>query len=251
MATNLFWLYPHIPFTATNSATPTGETFRSGKNVIAGSRAEHFRASASGTSVTWDWDYGSTIAPDYFLVAHADFVTKRDTASVAYTVRGASDSGYVTGTNYTGTISTASLKGPTLGDSYISLTTTAYRYWRVNLTTTATMYHHLSKIYLGNAFDLGRDPTTTSLVRRFGDATYRQGRLVVKLQYRGVANATRKSFWNSIVRYADCSGVFLRDASNVILNATEVLHCRITSARITDIGINESDFDIDLEEMIG
>ncbi len=251
MATNLEFLYPHIPFTGTNGTFPTADTGYNSSAVITGPRANFFRASASGTSVAWDWDYGTTVTPNYCVIAHADWLTKRDTANISYTIRGASDSGFVTGTNYTGTISTASLLGPTLSDSYISFSPNAYRYWRVTLTTTASMKHMLSKIYLGTAFDLGRDPEFSSALQRYASGTHRQSKMLVELEYEGVLNATRQSFFDTIVKYADSNPVFLRDSNNVFLNNVTLLHARIIGARVTSIGLQESAFSLILEEVIG
>lgn len=248
---NLTFHYPHIPFTGTDIALPTGATGYDAINAHAGARAKIFFASSAGTSSAWSWDYGSTIAPDYLIIAHADCMTKRDSAAVSYTVRGASDSGFVTGTNYSGTISTSGLVGTTLSDFYVTLSTSAYRYWKVTLTTTASFKHMLSKIYLGQALDLGRDPTYSSFIKRQGKAQNGQTKYFLELSYQGIPNATRETFWNTIVARSDIKEFFIRDAGDAILQGYDILHCRLVEAEITDINLTVSSFILRFEEIIG
>lgn len=248
---NLTFHYPHIPYAGTDISLPTGATGYEANSVHAGARAKIYYASASSTSSAWSWDYGSTIAPDYLIIAHADYLTKRDSASISYTVRGASDSGFVTGTNYSGTISTSNLIGTTASDFYVSLTTAAYRYWKVTLTTTDTFKHSVSKIYLGNALDLGRDPTYSSLIRRGGLEQNWQTKYSLQLEYQGIPNATRETFWNTIIAKSDIKQIFLRDSGDAILQGYELLHCRLLDAEITSIGLNNSSFTLRFEEIIG
>lgn len=248
---NLTFHYPHIPYTGTDISIATGASGYEGSSVISGARAKIYFASASGTSSVWSWDYGTTIAPNYLILAHADYLAKRDTAAVTYTMRGASDSGFVTGTNYTGTFATTDLVGTTSSDLYISLTTAAYRYWRVTLTTTASFKHMLSKIYLGSALDLGRDPTYSSLLRRSGLEQNGQTKYNLELIYEGIPNATRRTFWDTIVAKSDLKQIFLRDSGDAILQGYELMHCRLAEAEITSIGLNNSNFILRFEEVIG
>lgn len=248
---NLTFHYPHIPYTGTDITLPTGATGYEGNSVHAGARAKIYFASTAGTSSAWSWDYGSTIAPDYLILAHADYMTKRDSAAVSYTVRGASDSGFVTGTNYSGTFATSGLVGTTTSDFYVTLSTAAYRYWKVTLTTTATFKHLLSKIYLGNALDLGRDPTYSSLIKRTGLEQNGQTKYSLELIYEGIPNATRETFWNTIVAKSDIKQIFLRDAGDAILQGYDILHCRLVDAEISSIGLNQSSFILRFEEVIG
>ena len=248
---NLTFHYPQVQFLGSNISVPTGATGYGANNAHSGSRAKIFHASAASTSSAWSWDYGSTIAPDYLIIAHADCMTKRDTASVSYTLRGASDSGFVTGTNYSGTISTSGLIGTTSSDFYVVLTTTAYQYWRLTLTTTASFKHMLSKIYVGQALDLGRDPTFSSSIKREGSQQNGQTKYLLELNYEGIPNATRETFWNNVIVNSDFKEVFIRDAGNVVLQSYALLHCRLVEAQINNIGLSVSSFTLKFEELIG
>lgn len=121
----------------------------------------------------------------------------------------------------------------------------------MNLVTTASFKHQVSKIYLGTLFDTVRDPTYSTQITR--EATIFQDKPITKLQlvYNGVKNTDRAEFFDTIISTADVKEIFIYDPSTLVLMNQTLLHCFVTSSEITRIGLETSDFNITVEESIG
>jgi hypothetical protein len=249
--TNLFFCYPHLPVNATIT-TSTASTGYSIDNTIAGERHEHYRRNADATSTNVDYDLGSgnNDRPDYFLVARADFIKRGDSSNPALSLRGSVNSGYTATEDLTLTVTDAELCGRynedvILETSYVN----DYRYWRLNIATTATFTHEVSKIYFGNFFDLGRDPLYLSeykLLKK--DQNERKVKRVYKLIYDGITEAKRQAFTDTILKNADVYPVFIYDKNDIFLEGKKLLHCWITSHK-WEVSYYKSKLTLELTEI--
>jgi hypothetical protein len=249
--TNLFFCYPHFPVNATIT-TSTASTGYSIDNTIAGERHEHYRRNADATSTNVDYDLGSgnNDRPDYFLVARADFLKRGDSSNPALSLRGSVNSGYTATEDLTLTVTDAELCGRynedvILETSYVN----DYRYWRLNIATTATFTHEVSKIYFGNFFDLGRDPLYLSeykLLKK--DQNERKVKRVYKLIYDGITEAKRQAFTDTILKNADVYPVFIYDKNDIFLEGKKLLHCWITSHK-WEVSYYKSTLTLELTEI--
>lgn len=134
----------------------------------------------------------------------------------------------------TGTLDTDTLYGAQSRDIVSNFTaSTAYRYYYTqigNPSQTAIDYEH-SKQYFGTGFDMGRDPLYSRVFRR--DARYpsaRDGAVIIELEWEGITDAIRNSFYDKIVKYKDVNPVYLYTTSyHDVLQGMRGVHCRLVS----------------------
>lgn len=234
---NLLIGYSQIGFSSSSElSTPTMASGYSARNLYGGGRVETVRASAAATTSTWSWDHGATVQPEYIFLARADLLRRADSAATTWTVDGSSSSGFGTVDTKTGTFNLGDLKGPRSEDLISTFTySSAYRYWRFKMTTTASVVHEYSKLFLGNWLDLGRDPLYPA---RFSvDPAVpmpRAAALTFDLAWTGISDATISSFVDKVLKYRDANPVILYDAGDLVFSGSvRVIHAIITDAEIT------------------
>lgn len=237
MSDNLVICYPDFPFVGTELAAPTAATGYSSKDLYMGSRVSHFVASSAGTSSDFDFDLGSgaEATPDHVILARANLLRLRDSASTTVTIYGDDNSSFTSPVSDSTTFDVSDLVGPDAADFVWEPTgLTDQRYWRVRLGTTASFAHRLGKLYLGRWFHPGREPVAPLQLMSDYDSSHRRGQNVFSITWRGVSTAKYESFCESIARYSETSPVFLYARSyNAILSGQTLIHARI-------VGVNHS-----------
>ena len=254
MTTNLLISYPDIPFRGTPSNLPTAATNYSTKNVYTGSRGATFKRSTAGTSTSWDFDLGSgvTAQPDHIIIARADLVRKKDSASTTWTVSGSASASITSPETKTDTFDTSDLDGPG-GEDLISEFTyaSAFRYWRFTLATTASIACEFSKLHIGNFLDLGRDPLWSREVSRpFSPGHTRRDPYVFQFEWQGITNTKRNLFFDYVVQYAE-NPIFLYAKTNTVtLAGQSLLHARLIDFSEESVAHNVNTITATFEECI-
>ena len=250
--TNLLLGYPDIPFSSSVLASPSGA---SALWVINGGRTYHFTRATAGTSSTWDFDLGSgnTATPAYLYVARADLIRKRDSAASTWTLTGSASSSFTSPDTETGTFNTADLVGPRQEDLLLTSLSysTAYRYWRFTVTTTASFQHKFSKVYFGAWFDFGREPVAPLRIdRQVITPGARELPNRFRLIWRGISDGTLNSLSSKILAHADLNPVILYDPTELVLPGFTVMHARIVQSAIAPESMNSNRVELELEELI-
>lgn len=151
--------YPQIQFNAISSSASAEDTDFPHQNLVTGSRALHWERGSAGTSanITWDLGSGNTDTIDYAFFAKASYLTSLG-SDIDLDVRAStdnfsvSDDSILSDTN----ITSADLGGPKSEDLLLTGSeSTAYRYWRLALTSTSSYDYALSKFFIGTWFDFG------------------------------------------------------------------------------------------------
>ena len=252
MSSNFLIGYPDIPFASTIVTQPTASSGYAATNVVNGSRGDMFKLASAATTTTYEWDYTTTTAPAYLYIARADLIRKRDSASTTWTVTGSASSSFTFPDTATDTFDTSDLKNPR-GEDLIATFSygTAYRYWRVRITTTASFAHQFSKIYLGSWFDFGREPVA-DLRQTLGaqSAWSRHTAFNLRMTWRGISDSLVNSLNTKITQYRDVNPVILYDAADLILGGYRVLHARIANVEISLDTYNSNSVAIEFEELI-
>ena len=249
--TNCLIGYPDIP-KSTSLGEPSMATGYNARSVVTGSRGDHVKLVANGTTATYEWDYGANTTPAYLYVARADLVRKADSAATTWTVTGSASSSFTSPDTKTGTFNTSDLKNPRSEDLITTFTySSAYRYWRARLTTTASIKHEFSKIYLGSWFDFGREPVANvEQTRRAASKWARATAFAIRLQWRGISDSLVNSLNTKIVQYRDTNPVILYDAGDIILGGYRVIHARISDVDVQLDTYDSNSVSIEFEELI-
>lgn len=252
--TNLLIGYPQVPFLGSLIASTTAASSYAATNAITGPRCEHYKASASVVQTRLDFNYGSAIAPDFMVLARADLVRYGDSTDSTVSLVGATDSGISSGVvTYATTLTTGLLYGPNNEDLIVyPVGAASKQYWRVQVDTTASFQHRFSKVYFGNAFDLGREPITPKkLIRYPASNLARTARYKFNLEWQGITNLVRGNFDTYIYQYKDTNPVFLFTTSyHDLLNEHRVIHCKINTVRWTPQDASLNKLEIEFEEAI-
>lgn len=236
---NLAIALPPDTYSASLFAATTADASYPLTNLALGPRHLHYKASTTITVSQFDYDFGSAITPDFLILARADLLFKSDSANPAVALIGSASSSFSSPDTYSSTITSATLYGSTNEDwIYLPTVTTPRRYWRVQITTTASFAHRFSKLYLGASLDLGRDPSFPRRVTRgMTNVRDRAAQHMFFFDWRGITDANRYNFNTVLGKYRDVNPVFLFTRTfHDTLNELRVLHSElVTVESITKI----------------
>lgn len=248
---NLKVIYPD--FTLKVTAAPTGATGRSASNLYYGSRQKTFKAASNATLSRFDFDLGSAIKPEYLLIDGANFLRKNDSAAVSVSVTGSASPSFTSPETYTATFNLADLVGTESSIYFRTLTyTTAFRYYRIDITTTASFKHEFRKLYFGRFFDLGLDPAAPLSQFLITGESERRARAQWTIKYIGVTDALLASFNTTILRNRDLFPIYIYTPSNqaFLKESTELVFCKVLEATSKKIMVNCNELSLTLHEGI-
>lgn len=224
-------------------------------NALSGARSRHYRTSNSQTAHQIDFDMGSgvTINPDYCILARADILNNSDSGGThGFTLRGDDNPAYSSVEEQTKTYSDNDLIGPNQEDAILELSaySTDYRYWQVDIFSTASIQHHFSKLYFGNWLDLGRNPSYKPIIK-FGEFHHvkRRRARTITLLWRGISDTNRMLFDSKVAKNADIHPLFLYDKNDNVLNGLKLIHCELL-VHTWDYRDNNSDLNATFRELI-
>ena len=255
--TSLLILYPDIPKTAlvvTPNRTFYTETNNSWlENAFSGTKHSYAQAveSATSLSITFDLGTGNARSPDYFLIGG---IQPLQALNCTQARLDASNNGStwsaVLGTN--SAFASKTLFGPYDNDIVFTstvnndLTTVAgsYRYFRTNFATTSSGRIGFSKLFFGNGFDMGMEPSTYNMevtTERDADTwKYPRGHIimskayypkhVITIEWDGVTDAKANEFCQKILSNPYSNGFYLYTADyKDPLYENTLLNCRLVS----------------------
>lgn len=159
------------------------------------------------------------------------------------------------------------LRGPRSEDLFTTFTeTTSHRYWRVVYEGDFPQRITHSKLYFGNALDLGDEPTDivfdrmnetssefipsagNTIVRRTSEPPY-----MLELKWEGITDAKRTEFKENIARHWRRRRIFIvTTTDHEILDNFRAIHCEIIADPIiTKINDDYNDIQLQLKEILG
>lgn len=112
-------------------------------------------------------------------------------------------------------LQTTTLQGVNQEDLFASFnTTSSYPYWAVTFESLTANKRPLSKIYIGNLFDLGRDPNYDMKTNRsYVSEDAPQGAFEFDLSWTGITNTIRNSFESKIGKWRRENPIYLYQTS--------------------------------------
>lgn len=245
--TNLLIGWPDIPSAATRIyTTGTEDTTHSLYNSAAGPR--HLRTTIGDGAADFDlnFDLGTSYdtsrgIAEYVIVSHADLT--QTVANLGVLSDSAEDFSTATSVYLDSSYSSATLYGPYSNDYVATFTASSTaRYWRVRFYTGSGTLA-FGKVYLGQWFDFGREPSSYDIEREPSKSgvyytpagtsySYRLDEPVYRFRFTWDAITDDKvtEFFNYIVSSQNTTPVFLYTATNhEILDSQRLVHCRLVS----------------------
>lgn len=255
--TSLLILYPEIPKAAlkiTPNRTFYSETNNEWlENAISGAFYSYAQIIeiANSLSIVFDLGTGNTANPDYFLIGGTQPLevlgctqARLDASNdgVTWSAQLGTNSTFSSKTRY-GPYETDLIFTPTLNND---LTRVAgnYRYFRTNFATATSGRIGFSRLFFGNGFDMGCEPSTYNMeVSNERDADtwrYPRGhvlmskayypRHIITLEWDGVSDAKANEFASKILANPYSSSFYLYTATHKDpLYGNTLLNCRIVA----------------------
>jgi hypothetical protein len=247
--TNLFIATNDILLGATIADVST-ETGYDKYDVITGNRHDTWRCGSENTGISITFDAGSDVVADHFIVCRYD-LTYYGADTPAVRVRYSDDN--VTYANWIASTAVAAddLAGPN-GEEYIATPTAsaAHRYWRVLFSQAAAYQQEVSKIFLGTALDLGRDPVSMKM-EVLRDQAMHKARHTLTLDWKGISHAKALEFRDQVAERADWHPIclFTKTYHDVMFD-WKVLHCRVLEASTPQKLLSLNEIQLVVEELI-
>lgn len=248
-------------------AATEGSTIADGGDVYSysrGSRAVYTSRSSTGTGFTVAYDFGSgnDKAFDTVFVARADML--QDTAVSQFALQRSSNGSSWTNQYGAWTFSTDTLACPTATDFIDTFTlSSAYRYWRINFSGTATNFKH-SKHCFCTGFDFGDDPVAVipsvshesySTEHASGDITFlrmRRPQRTYKITWRGITDAKVYSLDTEILMWPDMPMFLYTTTDHEILGDFRVVQVKPRGKPVVKTLANDyNEITIDFIEQLG
>lgn len=267
MASNLLIAHAAWGRSATLSTTKSTDSDHPVTNVIYGGREAFVRdADATANNQGYTFGTGTTITPDRLVIGNINWGLDLDSGATDFQVRlQASTNGFTSLVFDSGfqTFSAASyVHGPRSEDAVFVPdddfpdtvgSFQAANSWRVLHRTASpfdTIQLMLSKIYLCESFDFGRDPIANYDVSFQRSGWGRQVGKRLTLTWQGVTNSKVEEFRNDHLAFADMCNLFLIEETDAVLAGDKCLFVRIEDFSARPITYNSNEVRIVFQEVV-
>lgn len=254
---NLLIGYAQIPLaSSTASVTTSADTGYGLTNLFGGSKFDWFRlatAVSGDTTITFDMGSGVTNTANMFFLAKANLLQSAYIGTITIKAHTANSYAGATTIQTYSTFTSTTLVGPQTED-YISYftTSTAYRYWFINYNATSASQVPHSKMFVGNYFDPGIEPSEIVVASRTRtDPAQRRAIMTFDLKWKGLSYANTLTMYQQFgVKRRTSSIVLFTTSYHEVLHGYKCVYGRITNftspPRVTDY----NDVSMTVEEMI-
>ncbi len=171
MPSNLLIGYADIPNAAVTTTLSRAESsMYPYSNLFGGNRTDLFYLSTGATGdtrATFDMGAAVSKSSNFLYIARANLLQQASTNTI--TIKAGATNNYASATTVRtlSSFTTQTLYGPNVDDHIESHTASSnFRYWFINYNTTAASLVPHAKVFLGTAFDTGRDPNAPATITR-------------------------------------------------------------------------------------
>lgn len=239
---NISLLFPHIPFFDGFVTTSDDSMF----NLIAGSPRVYYSELIIGANKSFTFSGGNSPllntygVPDYLLLLGINDIIEKD-GDVDWTVTTTPPD------SDTGTITSGDLVQGNIFYTDIQISVgSAITQYVVNLAWPLAVEFKLGKLFLGKAFDFGREP-----IFRQSKTKHTTERIRVttsgSIAFEGITHSKANDFMHYIMPYLDSMTFFIRDAAQCYLEK-EFTYCRVYGA-VIERRKADADISFDFEEL--
>lgn len=217
-------LAPTIPFNAALSSTYSIQSAYPTLNTRGGSYSEGQRNSASSTLADVVYTLSSAMTCNYLVLSNFKGIIDADSADPEVRLYYVDNSTY-----YSFTVDSWDLVGRDSSDYVTAITTQTDDYFKVRVSTTASMYHELFKVFIGEAFEFSREPIPGEI----RDISIGQGARKAVRSYRitweGVTDSEKTSFVETVLPYCRNSPIFLWDTLDRHFYGEKLIYAKLES----------------------
>jgi len=244
-------LFPEVPNLAISSSASNEDSNYPHQNLFSGGSTTYFKRADNGTQTTIDFDLGlgNTQTIDFAYFRGANLLIAEADAEVDLSIHASTDNFSASDVTIlsVSNITSANLTGTHNEDILLTAaTSSAYRYWRIQIDSTTSFKHLLRACYFGTRRTLGRSPSfpyspatifegkrfTADSGAMFQTSNGRPKR-AYSFNWRAITDAIRDAFDHEVVRYSKDFPIVLYAPSAGIqspLNGKEVVFGWFTAA---------------------
>lgn len=187
-----------------------------------------YQASASTTASIY-FDFGEAVSVDYVFFHRLDWYIRQTTGNLSVTVSADDNASMTSPEDDSFTITSGDLIGNTIHNfktSYIeSLSfTTAYRYYRVSITTTESGIFKLKNVWIGEAFDMGVNAVKPYRINYVNNDFKKLESEEYDFSFQGVSKTKRESFYNEIDKYNSVANIVMWDNDDCYFLGENILY---------------------------
>lgn len=248
--TNLVFGHNRYAIDATVTVT-SEETGYAKENLLTGARQDTWKADSAGTNFIAQYTNAAGWSADYYAIARADLAVL-DQATVTFNVD-YSDNGSDWTQWATESMSSTDLVGPN-DEDYVHVASSAegpHDYWRFNVVYGSSDTPEISKFYIGEAFDMGRDPIGFSSVKIRAGHLRRRPRYQFELVYADVSYAKATELIDHVLDIADYHPIWMITKSyHDLLYGHKCIQCQVVDAETPQRLTNRNDIRLVLRELI-
>jgi hypothetical protein len=219
-------LTPQIPFNAFVDSNYTTLDNYGPLNTRGGTYWEGQRNAASSVLADVRYTLTANDTVDFLVVSRLKDIIEADSADVGVRLYYGTDA-----TFYAWSLDATELTGRDGHDFVTTVTETTDDYFRVRVGTTTSMYHELGKVFLGQAFDFGREPVPSEVREYAMEDGKRKFTRIININWEGVTSAKKSEFVESIVPFCMHTPIFLWDSQDRHFQGDELLYMRLDSYR--------------------
>ncbi len=241
--------------TSTTTETPDEEDDYQALNAYQGERFHWWKSSytKSEHNIRWDLGPSSTKTASFIILSGLEYLRSLyPTTTIEFQLMRSSDDSSYTAEQTISSLNSLTLVGPWSNDYITTFTaSSAYRYWRARILSTAgtsDFVSRIGKIYFGNLFDMGREPATYTIERDYqfaSDFIASSGvkftgrlslpRYKISLEWHGISDTITKAFFDDIYSRRDTHTLFLYTSSfHDVLDSNRLIHVKLVDARAED-----------------
>jgi outer membrane murein-binding lipoprotein Lpp len=236
--------------TVTASSTMAG---CSANNVLAGPRMATWKSDNAATNVhTIIYQPAATAAIDYIAIARANLAIgiQGCVFKLDYSDNGAAYTEYVAeAAIQPGGLVTVSASGEDY--YYKGALSAVHPYWKLTLTLDGNDNAELSKLYIGTAIDLGRDPDDISVQRVKESETAIRPKHRINLHYSGVTYTAAMAAKAAMFDIADFQNIFMFTAANHgMFGGQRCFYGRLTNVDLPQVITNQNDISFTFQEVL-
>jgi hypothetical protein len=245
----------HAALSATVTASSTATGY-SAYNVLTGAKQSTWKSNGADTEHWIQFEFATAQIIDHAFIGRADITSDLRGVSFVYNIQ-CSDNGtdwLIPDWHESASLTYATAGANSAsGEDYIAIEadSAAHVYWRLLITFNAAATAEISKLYLGKALDLYRDPFDVITKRESLSAEQRRGLYEILLSYSGVNYSLAQDLIEQVQLVHDWHPVVLFTAAqHGILYTKYCIFCEVLEINTPQEIISQNDITLRLREIL-
>lgn len=220
------FLLPIVPFNSVLGASIAARDGYPILNTRGGAYSEGTMSDAATTEFGIVYTVGSAKLVNFLVVSNIRGLIEADGSSIGLRLYYNS-----VATFYTYTVDESDLVGPQQKDFVTAVTAQTETYFQFRTITGSSLHSVFSKVFLGAAFEMDREPLTVDIRdMSLGSGDRRKSR-EFQIVFEGITPAKKTEFVETVVPYCKHTPIFLWDSQDRLFYGDELVYANLVDYR--------------------